>query len=430
MKKIKQIIIKFFWIKIFNFLLKVYKNIKFIKSLFKYYINKIKLWKYHTFKNFHEISIKDRNVFFWYYEKQPFSKDWKNILFISTHKDLSNYKNWEKADLMIYDLENKEFKKIWETNTWNTQMWCRLHWFNEDKNQIIYNDLVDWNYWTIIKDIKENKIIKKTSLAMYDISKDKNYILSLDFSRLETLRKGYWYSNIKDNTIWQNIPKNNWIWLYNLNTDKKELIINLEDIVKLDYLENMKDSIHYINHISCNKYDNDSFIFFHLWQNQNWRYSRTIYYNSNSKELKVINKWLFVSHYDWKNENELLIYSQENNKKRFHLYNIKTWKINIIWNDLLKEDWHQTYFKDKNNILLDTYPNKKCFQELFIYDSLKNKKIDIWKILHYPQLDDTYRTDLHPRLSIDEKFFCIDSNPNWLRKMIILKNKTLKKWNY
>jgi hypothetical protein len=44
---------------------------------------------------------------------------------------------------------------------------------------------------------------------MYDISKDKTYILSLDFSRLETLRSGYGYNNIKDATIGQNIPQNN-----------------------------------------------------------------------------------------------------------------------------------------------------------------------------------------------------------------------------
>lgn len=421
MNTIKKIIIKLFWIKVFNFILKLYKKGIFLKNIFNYYKSKMLLWGYHTFKNYNEISIKNKNVFFWYYEKQPFNKESNKILCISTNKNISLYKNWLEADILIYNIKSKTFEKIWVTKTRNTQMWCRLHWFNEDKNLIIYNDLIKWNYWTVIKNIKENKIVRNLPLAMYDISKNKDYILSLDFSRLETLRPWYWYNNIKDNTKNKKIPENNWIWLYNLNNNKLELLINLKDIIWINYLDNMEGAFHYINHISCNKYDNNSFIFFHLWRNEKWKYSRAISYDLIKKELKIINKWLMVSHYDWKNKDEILIYSKENKKNNFNLYNIRNWKTTIIWNNLLNEDWHQTYYKDKNKILLDTYPNKDSFQKLFIFNSKKNNIRHIWKVLHYPQINDSTRTDLHPRLSPNEKMFCIDSNFNWSRSVIVWK---------
>jgi len=403
MKILKNILIRVLPKEVISFL-------SYFIALNKYFIKKNKFTIEGNFINY-----KSKHTFFWYYDKTPFDLKDKNILCIA----VDNFKS-KICYILLYNLEDKRFKELGTSFTWNTQMWCRLFWFNKEKNLIIYNDYDNGKYISIIKNVNTNFIEKKIDLPVYDISINKDKLFSLDFSRLNTFRKWYGYGIIEDKTKNEKIPKNNGIWMHNINTWERKLILSLEEIVKVNYDSTMKDAYHYINHISCNKYDNDSFIFFHLWQKSWKRYSRAIFYNLKNNSFKVINKGKMVSHYDWESQNKILIYSEENGVNGFHLYDISNWTFKVVWQDVLFEDWHPTYFLGKNKILLDTYPDKDNLQSLYIYNSLNNSINNIVKILHKPYLLEEYRTDLHPRLSNNYKKVCIDTNIDWKRKILLI----------
>ena len=140
--------------------------------------------------------------------------------------------------------------------------------------------------------------------------------------------------------------------------------------------------------------------------------------------LLELSKSKLISHYCWKNNNEILFTLKKSTKiYSYILYNIKLNNFKTL--DLkLNKDGHPM-FNPKNNDLFvsDTYPNLLGFQKLFIY-SLKRKKI-IWKkYLYSPyRFKGIVRCDLHPRWSNNGKKIFIDFVENGNRNIGIFETK-------
>ena len=98
----------------------------------------------------------------------------------------------------------------------------------------------------------------------------------------------------------------------------------------------------------------------------------------------------------------------------------KTNKYEIIGAGLLSKDGHNSWSKDKNTILNDSYDDKAGYRHLELLDVKKNKLTKIGKF--YSTYNSCgYRADLHARFSLDEKYIQIDSAHQERRKQIILK---------
>lgn len=81
---------------------------------------------------------------------------------------------------------------------------------------------------------------------------------------------------------------------------------------------------------------------------------------------------------------------------------------------------HIVWYKDKINLLTDTYHDKDNFRWLYIYNTQTNELKKIAKF--YSFYNNTgYRCDLHPRISLDESLISIDVAINEKRKQVVLK---------
>ena len=141
----------------------------------------------------------DHPYFFGYYDKSPLNKDNSKILacrpsFIermpSTNDLLEiGYFDWKNSD---------DFIKLTETKTWNWQQGCMLQWLPPIHDEkIIYNDLVNNKFVTVILDIK-TKTKTILPMAYYTISNDGKYAFCIDFERHYWFRSGYNYQGIKN----------------------------------------------------------------------------------------------------------------------------------------------------------------------------------------------------------------------------------------
>jgi hypothetical protein len=195
-----------------------------LRHLFTYYQFKLKFnEKKRNTKlknNAHQIiESNNQNIFFGY--------DDTKILAISTkNKYYSAYTN-DKAEILLIDLQSNNKEKITETETWNWQQGCRLQWHPNEKNKIIYNKIVEGKHGCEIYDTEAKRISKKIKFPLYDITNDGKYLISLNFSRLQRLRKGYGYSNFSDVTLNEKYPKSDGVWIYDIINDTKNLIISL-----------------------------------------------------------------------------------------------------------------------------------------------------------------------------------------------------------
>jgi hypothetical protein len=153
-----------------------------------------------------------------------------------------------------FKIENpRTFYSVGETTTWCWQLGCRLQWYpinNEGENKIIiYNKLIDNSYGCCIQDISSREVLRRYRRPIYSVSPDGRFGLSLNFSRLERLRPGYGYKNLRDETKDQVVPEESGIWYLDLVTGKERLLFSIADIVQLQPLNTMQDALHYFKDI-------------------------------------------------------------------------------------------------------------------------------------------------------------------------------------
>ena len=142
-----------------------------------------------------------KEYFFGYYDKSPWDASGRYMLSMRANNTWSDVSPREIAEIVIIDTQDGSFKKIAETRAWNVQQSCMLQWLGPDfSSRILFNDFRDGHYVTVIKNISDGdeKIINRAS---YTVSADGRVALSLDFSRLYSLRPGYGYYNVEEETL-------------------------------------------------------------------------------------------------------------------------------------------------------------------------------------------------------------------------------------
>ena len=364
--------------------------------------------------------LEGREVFFGYYDISPISIDNKLILSMSIKK---NNKKSSIIDVGFFNINNpKIFHKIGESESWCWQQGSRLRWSKKDISNIIYNRIVDNNYGAVIQNINSKEIIKKINWPIYDINSDETYGLSLNFSRLNRLRPGYGYSCFDDLSFSDKSPSNDGIFLIDILKNKSKLILSLNYLSKIDPHQSMIDADHYINHLSWNPSGN-RFLFFHLWSNPKRRYSRLFTCDKNGKDLFLLENSENVSHYSWKNDEEIIMTTHSKKQGvRYSIYHDNTNKREIIAEDILNRDGHPSYQSGKENIFIsDTYPDKYGERKLFLFNIENNKEYILGKFNSPLKYRSDYRCDLHPRWNNDGTLVSFDSTHTNIRTLNIIK---------
>ena len=89
-------------------------------------------------------------------------------------------------------------------------------------------------------------------------------------------------------------------------------------------------------------------------------------------------------------------------------------------NGELKEDGHPSFFPSGNMIITDTYPDKFREQSLITYDLNNNEIKTLSKFCVPFKFSGETRCDLHPRLSPNGTYVCVDNVHNNLRSMTVI----------
>lgn len=369
---------------------------------------------------------KGKHVFFGYYDVTPFSKDYKTILAMRAPLIKRAPAVNDEAEVGFYHVNDLEqgFISLGKTNTWCWQQGCRLQWYSNDKNQIIYNCLIKGQYGAIIKEVPNGKTLKVIDKPLYSISRDAKWGLSLDFSRLQRLRPGYGYEILSDVSAKDLRPDYNGIELVNLETGEWRQLFSLKEISEIKPHDSMKDTEHYFNHLMFNPSGN-KFLFFHLWNENTKRHSRLFVCDRNGSNLKLLNNSGSISHYNWISDNEIILYSliKEKNKYMYALFDSSTGRIRYFGKNIPKDDGHPTFLKNNNIFITDTYPDI-CFQRNLLSYNIKKDRTKVLSKFSSPvQFSGQFRCDLHPRINHNENMICVDRFVNNKRSISVIPVK-------
>ncbi len=370
-------------------------------------------------KFYFKANNRSHSFFFGYHDKKPFNYKDSQIIFHSyRNPKILDEQNNKSVFINVIDLKNKKIFNLDKTKEWSWQLGSSLQW-HPKKDIVFYNKQINGKFQTRQIDLKLRKITN-LNFSIYNISPDGNNFLTSDFVKIGKLRKGYGYTTTKYQKS------------LNLKKSKLEIVINKKDKKILFLFDETKKKMVtgcYINHQTFSPDGRKIAYFYTILKKNNQRQVFFYLYFLKKKRnfLLELSKSKLISHYCWKNNNEILFTLKKSTKiYSYILYNIKLNNFKTL--DLkLNKDGHPM-FNPKNNDLFvsDTYPNLLGFQKLFIY-SLKRKKI-IWKkYLYSPyRFKGIVRCDLHPRWSNDGKKIFIDFVENGNRNIGIFETKILE----
>src|SRR5699024_8113795 len=130
-------------------------------------------------------------------------------------------------------------------------------------------------------DTNEEKVIQ---MPVYSVAQSGDFALTLDFSRLHRLRKGYGYSNLKDITEDEKCPDKTCIWYVDLNSGKINSLMNYQDFANFETRDEMINAEHKVNHIMLNPNGN-RFMVLHRWILGSKRFTRLVTVNTAGTEM-------------------------------------------------------------------------------------------------------------------------------------------------
>jgi hypothetical protein len=193
----------------------------------------------------------------------------------------------------------------------------------------------------------------------------------------------------------------------------------------------MDGAWHYVNHVQPSRHG-ARIAFFHIWHRDATSWEVRLYTcRPNGDDLRCLLDTGFVSHYDWRDDDTILVWANRPDAAaRFLLLSHRREPpgtatgapITVFGERLLDEDGHCTFSPDGRWVLNDTYPDEHGKRTLMLVRTADERRIDIARLSSPKQRWwGEIRCDLHPRWSRDGGQVCIDSVHDGTRQIYVLR---------
>jgi len=367
------------------------------------------------------------HLFASYYGINSWSSDQRYVTVLETPIKYRLPTENDPATLGLVDLETNEFIPLAETRAWNFQQGCMAHWLGTFPNsRIIYNDMVDGKYVSIIMDVHTKQKLKTIPYPVCAVSPNGKEAVSINFSRLRTTRKAYGYGGDgQDDRLSVQFPKDDGLFLVDLETGEAKLLVSIHD-VKEQVPEVPEEGIEYFNHILFSREGGKLF-----WLARATPERNTTSFTVNrdgTNLLRCFPDGWGGSHFDWLNENELMITSEYKAEDSGHvLFTVGQQNYRRLGNGLLDYDGHGTFSPDGKWMVTDTYPSKGLYeQKLYLMNMKTEAVLPMGRYIHPPEFRENGKDaqcDLHPRWSPKGDLIGFNSVTTGERQVYIIKLK-------
>jgi len=352
-----------------------------------------------------------KEYFFGYYDKSPWDISGRYMLCLRAENTWSEVSPTTTADIILIDtFNNNKVKKISETSSWNVQQGCMLQWLGPDfSSKIIFNDYRNGRYVSVIKEVDSGKE-RVIDAPVYTVSTDGKTALTLDFSRLHSLRPGYGYYNVPETTKGVALPDTTAIWKIDLENGNIKPLLKYTDFASFQPRKEMLEdgSVHKVNHIMLSP-NGKRFMVLYRWFIGQRKYSRLITCNVDGSDMYVLSDDDMVSHCCWKNDKEILAFENKHGRgPGYYLMKDMTQEYKHLWRKY-SNDGHPSYSPDGSFIVTDSYPDRARISSIRIFKEDEEDGLVIAKVFAPFKYDNDTRCDLHPRWSRDGKKICFDS---------------------
>jgi len=274
---------------------------------------------------------------------------------------------------------------------------------------IVYNAREGERFISVVRDVHAGEV-RALPRPVYAVSRDGRSAVSLNFSRVHRCRPGYGYAGVPDPWEDDPAPQDDGIYWMDLQSGENRLIISIAQVAAFRPQPSMKGAEHWFNHLQFNT-DDSRFLFLHRWRTPDggW-FTRLFTANPDGSDIYCVADHELVSHFDWKNERQILAWARQHGEGDFfYLFTDRSEEKEIVGRGILTQDGHCSYSPDRRWLLTDTYPDERNMRTLVLYRLADKLRVEVGSFYSMPHIRADFRCDLHPRWNRDGTQICFDS---------------------
>jgi len=351
-----------------------------------------------------------KHHFFGYYGICPWNQSGEYLLSLESPFQDHFPTQDEPAAIGLVDAHSGTFEKISETHAWNLQQGAMLHWNPLHHDEILYNDRQDNQIVSVVMNIHTGKK-RILPAAINGLSHNGKYALSLSYGRLGRLRKTVSYQGIEDPTINIPHPDNEGVFVMDMRTGQRTLAVSVLDFYTLikDRHPELKDRHLWCNHTVFNKSDTR---FFFLGRSMEEGHLQTGMFTADrdgGSLREVIAYGSSVSHFDWRNDQEIVAtFKYQGQGRRHVLFTDGKPDYRVLGQGMLDFDGHCTFAPDGNWLATDR--KRGLSQSLILYniETREGQKIVTLDMKRKRHISGHLRCDFHPRWNRTGDAICFD----------------------
>jgi hypothetical protein len=352
--------------------------------------------------------------FFGYYDRTPWSADMQWALF--------HHYDGKCLNIVAVDRQSGKQYSVGATAAWNWQQGSMAQWLPGTNSHLVgFNTIDDAVLGCRIFDLdqRHDRFIPWPIQVLHPNGQE---ALTLNYRRLSLLGPDYGYTIEAKNFFPDQALNQDGIWRVDTKNAIGSLIISLADLAAYKYRSTMRRAHHAVNHILYSP-SGERFIFLHRFIGKRGQFSRLYVSNQDGSGLHLLMDDRMVSHYHWKDDNQLLVWGRTAEKgDHYYLLNVINGESSIMGEGVLDRygDGHCSFSPDRRWIVTDTYPDRARHQRLFIFDTHSGECITLGRFFAPWVFSGGLRCDLHPRWSPDGRWISFDSAYNGFRRTFFL----------
>lgn len=363
-----------------------------------------------------QVSAEGAEHLFGYYDKTPWDSRSERMLYLRVNGARRKVASAEAADIILREADGRQLA-IATTHAWNVQQGCMLQWYAGSNDQILYNDFREGAFCSVIKDLTSGEE-RMLCAPVYSLSADGKTAVTLDFSRLHSLRPGYGYCNLPDATAGQHVPEGPALFRLDVDSNALYPLYTYQELIDLRPLPTMEGADHKVNHIMLSP-SGRGMMFLHRWILHGRKYDRMLWAPADgSSAPKILLDEGMVSHSNWRDEDTIISYANALGRGAgYCLVNVLSGQVSDLSGFFPHVDGHPSYSPDGRWVITDTYPNLKRKQALYLMDMNRREKHQLASVYAAYAYRNETRCDLHPRWSSDGRQVCFDGSLSGSRQV-------------
>jgi hypothetical protein len=371
-----------------------------------------------------QITEGKEHLFASYYGINSLSKNERYATVLETDVRYRIPTEQDTATLGLVDMRTNKFIPLTKTTAWNLQQGCMAHWLATNPDSvIIYNDMRNGKYVSVILNVLKRKEIKVIPYPVAAVSPDGKEAIVINFSRLRITRTDYGYpGGGQDAQANVQFPDNDGIFLLNLKTGAIKLIISLAQLKSQVPQIKASAGIEYIGHTLFSK--GGTKIFFLARAIPDWN-TTSFTINKDGSDLRRCfpDDW-GGSHFDWLTDQQLLVTAMYDGKQNSHiLFTIGKNDYRKLGGGKLDYDGHGTFSPDGEWLVTDTYPAKNREQSIYLLNMKTDSVLTLGRYIEPPLFKDGWRADIHCRWSPKGDLIGFNSTHTGSRQVYVMKVK-------